>query len=75
MLEALRGSNLAPAVQQLLLQKDELGPVNQAAADEGSEEADIVNVFCAEAAAMPTADEIFFLGLTSVAGTADLSPT
>jgi hypothetical protein len=75
MLEALRGSNLAPAVQQLLLQKAELSPAHSAAADVGAEEAEIVCVIWAEAAAMPTANEIYFLGLTSVAGTADLSPT
>jgi hypothetical protein len=62
-------------VAQLLLQKEELGSANQVAADNGAVEAEIVSVFWAEGAAMPTADAIFFLGLTLVAGAACLSPT
>jgi hypothetical protein len=75
MLEALRGNNLTPAVRQLLLQArgtDELDTAASAVEDEAMEETEIISVFWAEGAAMPTADEIYFLGLMLVAGAADL---
>jgi hypothetical protein len=77
MLEALRGNNhnLTPAVRQLLLQArgtDELDTAASAVEDEAVEETEIISVFWAEGAAMPKADEIYFLGLMLVAGAADL---
>jgi hypothetical protein len=75
MLEALRGNTLTPAVRQLLLQArgtDELDTTASAVEDEAMEETEIISVFWAEGAAMPTADEIYFLGLMLVAGAAEL---
>jgi len=74
-LEALRGNTLPPAVRQLLLQArgpDELDTTAAAVEDEAMEETAVITVFWAEGAAMPTADEIYFLGLMLVAGAPDM---
>jgi len=74
-LEALRGNTLPPAVRQLLLQArgpDELDTTAAAVEDEAMEETAVITVFWAEGAAMPTADEIYFLGLMLVAGATDM---
>jgi hypothetical protein len=57
----LHGNNLTPAVRQLLLQArgtDELDTAASAVEGEAMEETEIISVFWAEGAAMPSADEI-----------------
>jgi len=74
-LEAFRGNTLPPAVRQLFLQArgpDELDTTAAAVEDEAMEETAVITVFWAEGAAMPTADEIYFLGLMLVAGAPDM---
>jgi hypothetical protein len=58
----------APAVPQLHRLQERLGFAALAADDEATEVVLIVSVLWADGAAMPTVDEVYFLGLMPVAG-------